>query len=338
MTIGDQLRFSVTAVWRNTHFDVAGALTNPEAAARGASSPLAVALDSPMVKLAFNGVLALGHAPGADGVLSVSAPSIATLAAFLKTAPPAILASDDIAIEGKVKATPASLTLGEATLTSAGQTLEGALAIDDVGGRPSVSGSLAAETLALRPLFGPPEQFFDPSGAWSAKPFTLAPPQSFDLDLRLSVARLDIYGATLINAAAALNVRDGRFSLNLIEAGAYGGRLAGEASAARVGRDLTMSARGELADADLGAAIADFGRPAATGRGGGQFALEASGDLPAAAIASLAGTASVEAADGAVLGVNLEEALRRSRRRPIDVERDMRLGEPRSTSSTFRWP
>jgi AsmA protein len=30
--------------------------------------------------------------------------------------------------------------------------------------------------------------------------------------------------------------------------------------------------------------------------------------------------------DGAILGVNLEEALRRSLRRPIDVERDMRLG------------
>ena len=87
-----------------------------------------------------------------------------------------------------------------------------------------------------------------------------------------------------------------------------------------------MSARGELADADLGDAIADFGRPVVTGRGGAQFALEASGASPAAAIASVTGTASIEAANGAVLGVNLEEALRRSQRRRIDVERDMRLG------------
>ena len=63
-----------------------------------------------------------------------------------------------------------------------------------------------------------------------------------------------------------------------------------------------------------------------TGTGGAQFAVEASGASPAAAIASLTGTASLEAADGSILGVNLEEALRRSRRRPIDVERDLRLG------------
>ena len=63
-----------------------------------------------------------------------------------------------------------------------------------------------------------------------------------------------------------------------------------------------------------------------TGRGGGRFSVAAAGASPAAAIASLTGTASLEAADGSILGVNLEEALRRSRRRPIDVERDMRLG------------
>jgi AsmA protein len=113
--------------------------------------------------------------------------------------------------------------------------------------------------------------------------------------------------------------------MTLIEAAAYGGQLQGEATA-DVGQDLKMSARGELVDADLGAAIADFGQPVATGTGGARFAVEAFGVSPAAAIASLTGTASLEVADGSILGVNLEEALRRSRRRPIDVERDIRLG------------
>ena len=63
-----------------------------------------------------------------------------------------------------------------------------------------------------------------------------------------------------------------------------------------------------------------------TGTGGAKFAVEASGASPAAAVSSLTGTASLEASNGSILGVNLEEALRRSHRRPIDVERDMRLG------------
>ena len=114
--------------------------------------------------------------------------------------------------------------------------------------------------------------------------------------------------------------------MNLIDATAYGGRLDGEAALACLGQDLKLSARGELTDADLGAALADFGRPTATGRGAARFSVETSGVSPAAAVAALTGTAALEAADGGIIGVNLEEALRRSQRRPIDVARDMRLG------------
>ena len=325
LTIGDQLRFNLSAVWRKTPIAVAGALNDPETAAKGAPSPVVFGLDSPLAKLAFGGSLALGDNPSAEGDLTASIPSIAALASFLNTQPPPILAANDIAITAKVNGGPNALTLGDATLTSVGQTLEGAIAISDASGRPAVSTTLAAETLALMPLLGPPDRIFDPSGGWSAKPFAFAPLKAVDLDLRLSAAHLDVYGLPLADAAASLIVTNGKLNMTLIEAAAYGGRLKGEA-AASVGRDLKMSARGELVDADLGGVIADFGPPLATGRGGVRFSVEATGASPAAAIASLTGTASLEAANGSILGVNLEEALRRSRRRPIDVERDMRLG------------
>ncbi len=326
LTIGDQLRFNLSAVWRNTPISVAGALNDPETAANGAPSPLVFGLDSPLVKLAFGGALGLGDKPSAEGDLTASVPSIAALAAFLNMKPPPVLAANDIAITAKVKGAPHSLTLGDATLTSAGQTVEGALAIDDAGERPAVSGTLAAETLALRPLLGPPERVFDPSGAWSAKPFAFGALRSFDLDLRLSAAHLDVYGLPLADTAASVIVADGKLNMTLIEATAYGGRVQGEAAVAATGRGVQMSARGELADADLGAAIAEFGQPVMTGGGGGRFAVEASGTTPAAAIASLTGTASLEAANGSILGVNLEEALRRARHRTIDIDRDLRLG------------
>jgi AsmA protein len=325
LTIGDQLRFNLSAMWRNTPITVAGALNDPESAAKGAPSPVVFALDSPLAKLAFGGLLALGDGFSADGDLTTSIPSITALAAFLNTPAPPALAANDIAITAKVKGAPDSLTLGDATLTSAGQTLEGALAISNANGRPVVSGTLAAENLALKPLLGPPERIFDPTG-WSTTPFAVAPPLTFDLDLRLSAAHLDLYGLPVSDAAASIIVADGKLTMTLIEATAYGGRLQGEVDAGYAGQDLKASARGELVDADLGAAIAGFSAPVMTGNGRAQFAVEASGASPAAMVASLAGTASLEASDGSILGVNLEEALRRGRRRPIDVERDMRAG------------
>jgi AsmA protein len=326
LTLGDQLRFDLSAVWRKTPIAIAGALNDPETAAKGAPSPIVLALDSPLAKLGFGGSLALGDQPSVDGDLTASIPSIAALASFLDAQPPAVLAANDLTITAKVKGAADSLTFGDATLTSAGQTLEGAIAISEAGGRPAISGTLAAETLALEPLLGPPQRVFDPSGRWSTKPFAFAPLRSFNLDLRLSAAHLDAYGLKLADAAASAIVTDGKLSATLMEAVAYGGRLQGEVGAAYIGRDLKLSAHGELADADLGAAIADFAPPIVTGTGGAKFTLEASGASPAAAISSLTGIASLEAANGSILGVNLEEALRRSHRKPVDVERVMRLG------------
>jgi AsmA protein len=325
-TVGNQLRFSLSAEWRNDPIAIAGALSDPEAAAKGAPSRFEFALDSPIAKFAFDGSLALGDNPSADGDMNGSVPSIAALAGLFNAKPPPVLAADDIAISGKIKAQPDALTFREATLTSAEQTFEGAIEIADPGGRPTVSGTLAAETLALEPLLGRPQRLFDPLGGWNAKRFALTPPQAFDLDLRLSAGRLDVYGRKLTDAAASFIVRDGKLSMNLIDAAAYGGRLEGDANLACVGEDLKLNARGELTDADLGAALADFGPPAATGRGAARFSVETSGVSPAAAVAALTGTAALEAADGGILGVNLEEALRRSQRRPVDVARDMRLG------------
>jgi AsmA protein len=326
LTIGDQLRFDLSAVWRKTPIAIAGALNDPETAAKGDPSPMVLALNSPLAKLTFGGSLALGDQPSVDGHLTASVPSIAALASFLDVQPPAVLAANDITITSKVKGAADSVTFGEATLTSAGQSLEGAIAISDAGGRPAISGTLAADTLALEPLLGPPQPVVDPSGRWSTKPFAFAPLRSFDLDLRLSAAHLDAYGLKLADAATSAIVTDGKLSAMLMEGTAYGGRLQGELGAAYVGRDLKFSARGELADADLGAAVGDFAQPIVTGTGGAKFTLEASGASPAAAISSLTGTASLEAADGSILGVNLEEALRRSHRRPIDAERDIPLG------------
>ena len=115
LTVGDQLRFNLSAVWRNAPITVAGALDDPEAAAKGAPSPMVFGLDSPLAKLTFSGSLTLGDKAAADGDLTASIPSIVALASFLNTLPPPVLAADDLAITAKVKGAADTLTLGNAT-------------------------------------------------------------------------------------------------------------------------------------------------------------------------------------------------------------------------------
>ena len=127
--------------------------------------------------------------------------------------------------------------------------------------------------------------------------------------------------------AAWAILKDGVLSVSLVDGAAYGGRLKGEIRLECADDSLRLSARGEFKDADFGSAFKDFGWAALTGKGGGAFAVRTAGASPAAAAAELGGSAILKLEQGSVAGVNLEQTLRRSQRRPIDTERDLRVGE-----------
>jgi AsmA protein len=323
---GEKIRVNLSAIWRDAPIAISGSLDSLERAERGEPSALEALLVSPIANLSFSGALAGGEAPNLEGEVSASVPSIKALARLVGREPPTFLVADDIVIAAKLKATASEATLAEASVTSARQTFQGALHTADVSGRPVVSGSFDADRLAIAPLIGPAPPLIDRDGRWSVRPFAIAPPRAFDLDLRLSAGHLDVYGRELANAAGSVILKDGVLTASLVDAAAYGGRLQGETRVVCEEEDLNVRARATLAAADFGAAFSDFGWPAVTGQGTLEFALETTGRSPVAAVAGLGGSASLRLEQGAVSGINLEQALRRSQRRPIDVARDMRIG------------
>jgi AsmA protein len=326
LALGAQLSVNLTAMWRDAPVKVSGLLADPEAAARGEPSPLAFALVSPVVNLAFSGDVAGGDPSSMAGDLSASTPSLARLTRLFGAEPPAFLVADDVAVKANIKASLSDVALGEASVTSAGQTLQGALQIAHIGGRPLVSGTLDAQRLAIVPLFGSRQLFMEPNGEWSLKSFAFAPPRNVDLDLRLSAGSLDVYGRELTEAAGSVILKDGVLTVGLIDAAAYGGRIKGEARVGCAESDLDIRLSGKLADMDFGATFSDLDWPVLTGLGTAEFALATSGRSPREAVRRLSGSASLKLEHGAITGVNLEEALRRSQRRTIDVARDMRTG------------
>jgi AsmA protein len=316
----------LSAIWRGAPLVLSGALEAPHRAAFGMPSPLNLRMSSFLGDFAFSGTLTAGAKPGALGNVLASSHAIAQIGRLLGVAFPPTLDAADIAISGKIKATPEDVVFDEATVTSGGQVLQGALRLARDQGRLALSGSLDAERLSLTPLLGPAEPLRLEDGRWSEKSFSVAPPRNFDLDLRLSVGRLDAYGLALDNVAASALLKGGALAANLVDASAYGGRGQGELHLASDGSDFRLAMRGKLADADLGAAASRFGLPIVTGKGDADLSVKTVGRSPAELISGLEGTASLALAEGAVSGVNLEEALRRSQRRPLDVTRDMRSG------------
>lgn len=327
------LRVNLAALWRDAPVTLSGSLDDPRGAAKGRPSPLNLSVASPLGDLAFRGAVAAGAKPGATGTLSASSRAPGEILRLLgATAAGSLarsLAKADLSVSGAVKASPDDVAFDEATATIDGQTLQGAFRLSRIGDRLAVSGSLDARSLSLTPFLGPVGRLVEPDGGWSRRPFAFAPPRNVDLDLRLSADKLQIYGVGLDDVAASALLKDGALTLNLVEATGYGGKAQGVLQLASDGPVLRLSTRGALEGADFGAMSAGLGWPGwpqVTGKGSGDFALDAYGRSPADMIGALDGKASLALADGALSGVNLEEALRRSQRRPLEIGRDMRSG------------
>ena len=318
---------NVAAVWRDAPMQIWASISDGRAVAAGRASPFAFELTSAIASIAVTGELVGGASPALTGDLSLAIRSIADVARLLRFEPPSYLASDDVAIAAKMKATLADVGLSDATITSGGQKAQGALQATGLGGRLAVSGTLDAERLTVASLLGSRAQAFDPGGAWSSAPFALAIPRDFDLDLRLSAGQIDIYGALLADAAVSAILKDGALNISVLDGTLGGGRLYGDLKLACVGPDLEVAANAKLADADIGAIFAAIGLRAPTGHGMAQLAVSTHGLTPAAAVGGLRGAAAFTWAGGAASGVNLEEALRRSQRRPNDWARELRPGQ-----------
>ncbi|MBV8593112.1 MAG: AsmA family protein [Caulobacteraceae bacterium] len=326
LAFDDRLRVNLSAMWRETPIVLSASIASLDDATRGDAADLNMAVVSAVGSFAFNGAFVAGNAPSLTGDLSFSSQALADFARIAGLRPPPYMAVNDLSVAARATVTPDDLTLDDATIRTAGETLQGALRIADFRGRAAISGTLDADRLSIGALFGSPWPFMNADGSWSERRFALALPREFDIDLRISAETLNLFGQTLTNAAGSLMLKDGGLTASLVEASAYGGRIEGEARLACVEDAVDLHARTKLTDGDLGAALAGFGFTEFAGRGTLTLALIATGSSPAAAIGRMNGVASLKADDGAIEGVNLEEALRRSQRRPIDAAHDLRAG------------
>ncbi len=317
------LHVALVGAWRDERITIRGRIDNPSAALSRRATGVALSVTSRPLDLVTEGTWGGAGETSFVGTLSAEIRSLAALKRLLGYDDAPFALGDSFSLSGKAQAAGEAVTLSDAAVVASGQKFDGALTFTRQGGRYAVSGTLAADQLDLTALTGPPFDLLTRAGDWSQTPFGYAPPTDLDLDLRLSAARLKWREYAVADAAGSLMCKSGACSATLLEAIAYQGTLKGELSMVRGARGLTTLATVSLADADLGAACADFGWRGFRGRGDVEADLRATGFAASDSVLSLAGQASATLSAGAVDGVSVEEALRRSQRRPVDVARDL---------------
>jgi AsmA protein len=322
--LDSSLRVDLHATWRDERLAIGASLGAPAnlLEGRGSDSRLSIASSNAQFRLDGD-ILSPSRF---EGSISADIVSASALKRMLGLPEASGLSDGRISLAAKIAANMQMLTFSAMRLSFLEQNFEGALAFTRPSKRLAVSGTLAADELNLEPILATAPSVIDAKGDWSDTPFNFAALTAFDFDLRISAARVQWRSHPLTNAAIEFLSENGRLTATLAEATAYAGLLKGEITLAPASAGFQTHASASLVDADIGALCGNFGWGAYSGQGGGELALDAIGDSPAALAHALEGRASIRLAPGVVNGLSFEEALRRSERRPIDVFNDMRMG------------
>jgi AsmA protein len=143
-------------------------------------------------------------------------------------------------------------------------------------------------------------------------PVDLSALKGLKADGKLAVGALQVQGLKLTDMKAQLRAAGGRADLAPHSAKLYEGTLAGTLSLNAAGNQIAL--KETLTNVAIGPLVKDAaGRDAVEGRGNIALDVNAAGASVNAMKKALAGTARVTVKDGAVKGINLTEALRKTR-------------------------
>jgi AsmA protein len=313
-------------VWRGEPVDASVALADLFAALSGERSGLKIRLAGAPAKLAFEGHLVRQPGLKIEGTLAADGTSLREAMRWAGYAPFPGGGLGPFALKAQTSVAGATVALWNVNAELDGNSAEGVLTLvaDE---RPTLQGTLAAEDLDLSPYVSTMRLLRQDERDWNRGPIVLDGLTGFDLDVRLSAARIALNGAKFGRTAIAANLRNGRMTLTIGESQAFGGLLKGTIALAKLETGAELKAQLQFSDVDLDACLSElFGIRRLEGKGDLSFALEGSGVSVLGLTRTLNGQVHLSARQGALAGLNVEQLLRRLDRRPLSDGAEFRSG------------
>lgn len=313
-------------VWRDQPIEASLTLTDFLAALTGQTSGVKLRVSSTPLDVAFDGTASRRQMLKMEGMLNVDSPSLrdALLWAGYSNVPFGGFKQFALHAQSNVGKSAISLTDVEVELD--GNKAEGVLTMA-LDGHHGVQGTLAADTLDLTPYVAGMRLMAANERAWDRLPLELDGIQDFNLDLRLSAASIRIADAQLGRTAIATTMRDGKLDVAVGESQAFGGLATGSFGLGTAKDGVEVTSHLHFSDVDLASCLGQiFGVHKVEGHGTLVVDVGGSGGSVWALTHTLSGTASLDARDGALAGIDVEQLLRRLDKRPLSGNGDFRTG------------
>jgi AsmA protein len=314
-------------VWRNEPVDASIAISDFLSALLGEGAGLKLRLNGAPLNVAFDGVMSSRPSLKIEGMLAADAPSLREAVRWTNDKPlPGSGGFGRFALKARASMVAGALSMSGVNVEIDGNNAEGVLTYT-TDGRKTWQGTLAADGLDLTPYVSTIRLLTGTARDWDRMPIALDGLTGFDIDLRLSAAKVAIGNARLGRTAIAANLRSGKLVITVGESQAFNGVIMGSLSIAKSDAGAELKSQMQLSNVDLDTCLADlFGIRRLEGKGNISFNIEGAGGSVLALTRSLTGSATVTGLNGAIAGLNVEQLLRRLERRPLSGNGDFRNG------------
>ena len=313
-------------VWRDETVDVSVTLSDLVAALAGDRSGVKLRLAGAPAKLAFDGHMTLAPQVRVEGSLSADSASLREAMQWAGLQPLPGGGFGRFALKAQAAVAGPSIALSQVNVELDGNAAEGVLALT-IDGHPFVRGTLAANELDLTPYVSTVRLLRQNERDWSQAPIVLDGFSGIDFDLRLSAPQIVLATAKLGRTAVAATLRSGRMMITVGEFQAFGGLVKGSIALARAERGAELKAQLQFSDVDLEQCLNELiGLRRLEGTGDLTVQIEGSGSNVLAVTRTLNGHINLNARQGALAGLNLEQLMRRLERRPLSGGAEFRSG------------
>jgi AsmA protein len=313
-------------VWRDSPVEGSITVSDFLAALTGERSGLKFRVSGAPLKLAFDGFMSTQPTLKIEGMLAADGDSLRDTLHWIGQKPLPGGGFSHFALKAKTDLVGGTIALSQANIDLDGNSAEGVLTYA-ADGRRTLQGTLAADNLDLTPYISTVRLMAADAHDWDRMPIKVDGFNNFDLDLRLSAARVVIGNAKLGRTGVAANLRKGQLVVTVGESQAFGGEITGSFGIANATAGVDLKSQMQFADVDLQSCLGElFGIRNLEGKGNLNVALEGSGSSVMGVTSTLNGTATLTADEGALTGFNIEQLLRRLIGRPLSGTGGLRSG------------
>lgn len=250
--------------------------------------------------------LAGGDKFGYSGPVNLSAPDLPALASLFDVKLEDAPGFDRLSVAGKADGTATAIDLSAANIKFDDIDADGDLTLDWSRAKPKATGSLATESLDLRPYMPPPTTGAQGFPAWSTAKIDFSSLRNIDADLDISAGKVFLNELQAGESRMNLKIANARMTASIPQLGFYGGGGSGtlvvdatRASPSIAGKFAMNSVEAQPFTIDL------MKMDKLLGLGGFNLEFNATGSSQAAIMQSLDGKGGFDLNDGAIKGVNI---------------------------------